>query len=221
MRGISLLVPLLISPFKLGQAAAISVKLLTGIRGPITHDSNVYALSSFLVWVVQLLICVSSENPKWWPFYGSWFYSLAVEITLLSLFLAYVRPLNFSERAQVGFQILRIFLLVLLLFLIFVPGNIKTWQAKRDEEAAPLLGHPQEDSETTLTSKNNSNYGSTEISGNADNESIAEEILDAEAKDLKKEEEKLKRIKDRIRESGSWVAYAREFFVGFLFFFQY
>ena len=203
----------LIICLKLSQAAVISSRIITGKREVATHDANIYALSSFLVWVILLVVGASSESHKWWSFYSSWIYYLAVEITLLGLYLRYIQPSHVLEGAQIGCQVVRITLLILLLVQVFILGSIQDWRARNDEESASLLGHTQGDSEATLISKQNVDYGTIEVGDNVDGDSTSDPDTDEEAKELKKEQEKLKRIQDRMRKSGNWVAYAREYLV--------
>ena len=139
-------------------------------------------------------------------------------MTLLGLSMSDLLPSDPLEVAQFGFQILRLSLLIALLVLCFVIARSKSRSSSDDEEAVPLLVHAQETSEGSQKSGKNLAYGST----SADNASKSASATvtnenhddDDETKETKKENEKIKRMHDRMREKGNWLTYAREFLVG-------
>ena len=77
---------------------------------------------------------------------------------------------------------------------------------KRDEESTPLLRHTQD-------SMTNSKYGSTVSIVAGATSSFEEVALDFEAQDLKKEQENLQHVEDRLKRDGNWWTYARGFSV--------
>ena len=158
------------------------------------------------MWFVLVIVLLSSENPDWWPFYGSWILGLAVEINSLGLSISYHRPSNPLDIAQAGFKVGRTVLIVSLLALYFVKSRSRNWKSRYDEEAAPLLAHTRTDSHGIIIADN-------EIAN--DNLSIPIE-LDEEDKEMSEEEEEatMQKIRDKIQEKGSWFTYIREFLVG-------
>lgn len=206
-----------IDPFQVGEAALIIAQIFTRDGPTAIKDHNIYALSSTIVWFAVLAVLLSSADPSWWPFYGFWLLALVTEITLLGLSMSNLWPLNPLEYAQFGFQILRLGLLIALFVLYFVVGRNKSWSSREDEEAAPLLAHAQENSDSSQKFGNNSGYGSTSTD-NASKSAFAttankDHDDDDETKETRKENEKIKRMHDRMREKGNWLTYAREFLV--------
>ncbi|KAL9118419.1 MAG: hypothetical protein Q9187_005037 [Circinaria calcarea] len=202
---------------QVGEAVLVIAQIFTGDGPMATKDHNIYALSSIIVWFAVLAVLLSSEHPKWWPFCGFWFFALATDLILLGLSMCNFWPSNQLEYAQIGFQILRLCLLFAHFILYIAVGRNESRSSREDEEAAPLLGHAQENSGDTQKSGSSSGYGSA----SADNASKSvsgtirddDDDDDDETKETKKEREKIRRMHDRMREKGNWLTYAREFLI--------
>ena len=186
------------------------------MSGPLaTTDSNIYTLSSCLVWGVMLVLLLNSKDPKWWPFYVSWLGGFAVESTLLGLSMTYSRPSNAIEIVQTVTKVCHIALIISLLALYSVKSRNKNWKDENDEEAAPLLARQHEESGGDQIPQNDPSYGSTGISssvGSEQDKAVSVETSE-EDEETKREDERMKRLKDRMKEKGNWFSYAREFLV--------
>lgn len=138
-----------------------------------------------------------SKHPVWYPYYGSWLLALILEIILFSLSLTTCRPSNPFGYTLLGIQISRLLDLILLAAL--------QGETPVSEEHTPLL---------TNTGQPNGHVGlcNTAYESTAVEKSSSDGAdLEFEAEDRKKEEERLKDIKKRLKVNGNWFTYAREF----------
>ena len=197
---------------KFGESALVIAQIFN-TSGPLaTTSCNIYALSSCLLWIVFLAVLANSEDLKWWPFYVSWLGALAVEATLLGLSMSYRRPFYVIEIVQTVSKVCHLILIILLLALYFVKATSKNWKVSNDEEAAPLLAHPDQDP----GAPSGPNYDSTATDSPVGNEPYKSVETSDEDNEASKHEAKMKRIRDRIKEKGNWFSYAREFLVSII-----
>lgn len=191
---------------KITEAALIITQIFTS-NGPLaTKDSNIYALSSTLLWAVLIAPFVSEEPPKWWPFYSTWICALATETLMFGCLVSFVRPSNPLERGQLAVKIIRIVFLIVLPASYFFFSAIDQGIMANDEESAPLLGHDEVRPEDSPKS----GYGSTTNNTKTSSASCSDDE-EAEVEESKERAEKLKKLQDRVRENGNWFTYLKEF----------
>ena len=191
---------------KITEAALIITQIFTSQGLLATRGSNIYALSSTLLWVVLIAPFVSDEPPKWWPFYSTWICALFTETLLFGCLVSFVRPSNPLERGQFAVKIIRIVFLIVLPTSYFFLSAIDKGVVETDEESAPLLGRHEVQSEDSPSS----GYGSTTNNSKTSSAPCSD---DEEAEESKKRTEKLKKLQNRLRENGNWLNYFREFTV--------
>ncbi|KAL2046293.1 hypothetical protein N7G274_001740 [Stereocaulon virgatum] len=165
-------------------------------------DTNVFALSSVLVWAI-LLVCFDSKSSIWYPDCGTWLITIVAEIVLFALTLNHgITPSTFAYPHLVV-QACRLIALVLLPTVLFSRYSEKI---AVDEESAPLLGQRKDLLADVQISNEDSKYGS--MSASSDEIEVEDDDdSDSEATKAKKEKE----LKDRLLANGNWFTYARSF----------
>ncbi|KAI9815309.1 MAG: hypothetical protein M1827_002789 [Pycnora praestabilis] len=193
-----------------GEGATILVQLLTGhIPGWRSDQAhNTYVLSSILAWVIQLLALSGSTSPVWYPYYGSWFITLIVEIILLALTSSFRQPRDSALYTKLGMQAARISILLLLPATRFSLRDTQIQRDNLDEENQALLGN------SSIKNQSDPNYG-TNTDGKA-NDTPNEFLEDSEDEEVtsRKAREKLNK---RLERDGNWWTYGK----GFLIFWPY
>ena len=153
-----------------------------------------------MIFVGSLL---DAEKPVWYPYYGSWFISLASEIVLISLGVAQESFSTTFSYARLALRICRILFLVLLQvifwsFKLSKPDTI-------DEESAPLLVHKQDCAGDANPIGVSSGYGSISLPSPDD------EDPDEDPDEQKQREERKLKTEKRLRENGNWFTYSSLF----------
>lgn len=138
----------------------------------------------------------------WYPYYGSWFLALVLEIGLFSLSLATCRLSGPFDYTLLIIQISRLLALSLLVACVFGTFS-KVTPHTPSEEGAPLLSQMDR-----LVDIPNTAYGSAAHRTSSDGAD-----LEYEAEELKKEEEQKRDIEKRLKANGNWFTYVREFFI--------
>ncbi len=169
-----------------------------------TKDSNIWALSSVLVWLVLSASLATAH--QWYPYYGAWLLTLLAEVVLISLNSSLPHS-DILSKAQLFVQGLRILILISLLASYF--GLERHQQNTLDEERAPLLADGQE------RTKNSTQTRSKGLSTDTD-ETVVASMEDTRAEDAKEEEEARQQLETSLKEKGNWISYLRGFTVSFI-----
>ncbi|KAI9873720.1 MAG: hypothetical protein M1830_010691, partial [Pleopsidium flavum] len=179
----------------------------------VPYEGNVYAFSSVIVWFILTVSLLDSAYPVWYPYYGSWLLALAAELVFATLPIVYHRPRGSVDLAQLALAVFRMFLLVLLLFLLFGRRYSKARHGPIDEESQPLLAprHAQDSTEDSGRTKCSGQYGSVSTNGDSTTAVDNASDIDWDAKNKKKEQDARRRVEDRLMNDGNWWTYAKGF----------
>ncbi|KAM3071158.1 hypothetical protein ACMFMF_007634 [Clarireedia jacksonii] len=179
------------------------------------QDRVVYLISSVLAFLVEILALSDTPFPVWYPYYGTWFIGLVVELTLIILPNLF-RPATNSpfDYVFIVIQVLRIVNLVVLPGIYFFLRNDNKEYDTGDAERQSLL--PKRSDSTTPSSEtstvNGNGYGTTgeasaeDEEDDSDTASVASE--DSWLEEIRKSKEA---IAKRLQQDGSWWTYAKGF----------
>ncbi|KAH8168446.1 ABC transporter domain-containing protein [Sarocladium implicatum] len=180
------------------------------VHGPWPSDGLVVGpLFCVVVFAIQLAQLLGNPRPVWYRFRGAWILGLLAELTRVSL--------TFFTTHQVLEHLPFVTQIVLggtriLLFAALIFGSIQTHALfhtkSSDEEHQPLLH-----STSISTTNGQAGYGSnTKSATSADSESDSDSETDSENRLFAHEvswERRHQGLKDRLKESGSWINYAK------------
>ena len=168
---------------------------------------------------IQALALTDSKFPVWYPYYGTWFVGIAVEITLLILQNLMHSPVSAFDYIGIVIEVSRICTFILLPALYFGLRNDRKQYENSDAERQSLLRKklapkPSSSEDSTLNGSDGSNgYGTTE-STVKDSDSEDDDDNDTyEDSYSKREREAKKLIKKRLKQDGNWFTYAKGFTV--------
>jgi hypothetical protein len=181
---------------------------------------KVYLISSILAFMVETVALSDTQFPVWYPYYGTWFIGLVVELTLLILPNVF-RPVTNSpfDYLFIAIQVLRIVNLVLLPGTYFFLRNDNEGYDTDDTERQSLL--PKKSDSKTPNSEtstvNGNGYGTTG-EASAEDEEDDSDTASVASEDSYLEEQRKNReaIAKRLQQDGSWWTYAKGFSVGSL-----
>ena len=185
------------------------------------EDVVVGWLSCFMVYGVQSAMLAKTEHPVWYPFYGSWFFAVACEVTLTVLY--FLRGGGFLSGlpsvAHFGLCALRASLLLFIATTSFSRRERATSIQSSDEERQSLLdtnGSSQQpgqsgNANTTASQTRNQAYGSTQASDTTTKKRRDEFTYE------RREREGRERREKRLLEEGNWFTYVRKFLVSPIF----
>ena len=131
----------------------------------------------------------------------------------MGLSASYFRLASPLQQTQILILALRI-LLFLPLPIVLLKAKVLHFSftdCKTDEESTPLLVHAAQNSEDPNNSSRSARYGS-EVNKDRIGSHLESESED-EDEEAKAEREDHERFENKLRESGSWWAYARRFLV--------
>ncbi|KAL5314080.1 hypothetical protein ACEPPN_018504 [Leptodophora sp. 'Broadleaf-Isolate-01'] len=182
-----------------------------------SQDLVIYLISSTIAFGVQCLALTDSKFPVWYPYYGTWFIGIVVELLLLVVPNVFDPPNKSFDFATLAVQILRTSCFIILPSLYFGLRNDNKLYEDSDVERQSLLqkklGKKPLSEASTL---NGNGYGTTtensQDSDTADNSSDASE--DSWLASQRKAQAK---IDKRLEQDGNWFTYAK----GFTIFFPY
>ncbi|PQE25948.1 abc transporter protein [Rutstroemia sp. NJR-2017a BBW] len=179
------------------------------------QDRVVYLISSVLAFMVETVALSDTQFPVWYPYYGTWFIGLVVELTLLILPNVF-RPATNSpfDYLFIAIQVLRIVNLILLPGTYFFLRNDSEEYDTDDTERQSLLpkksGSKTPNSETSTV--NGSGYGTTGEASAEDEEDDSDTASVASEDSYLEEQRKNKEaIAKRLQQDGSWWTYAKGF----------
>ncbi|KAH0542717.1 hypothetical protein FGG08_002952 [Glutinoglossum americanum] len=174
--------------------------------GPQHHI--IYVLSSILVWGILVLGLLDSKFPVWFPYYGSWFIALAVEIALVFLPHSFHSPKLQFEYVQITVQVSRVCFLLLLTSIFFGIGSGDNRRDNgSDEESQSLLANGQSEPGKP---QNNSSYGSVTSNNGMNTPDVGDSGKSGDEPDTE-EKKRLKNLQERLLNDGNWWTYAKSF----------
>jgi hypothetical protein len=168
--------------------------------------SQVYLISSLIVFGVQAIALTDAKFPVWYPYYGTWFIGICVELTLLILPNVYSPPNATFDYVVIATQCFRVVTLLLLVSLFFGPRSDKKEYDNADAEQQSLLknGKPGGSEDSAKGYGTASGTTTSAISVAASEDSWV-------AKQRKAQE----LIEKRLQQDGNWFTYAKGFAVSF------
>ncbi|KZF19752.1 hypothetical protein L228DRAFT_40172 [Xylona heveae TC161] len=209
-RDVVLILMVAVTATYVAEAVLLLVAALIQNSWTIPKDLMVYLLATVFVWGTQVLVLLDSKHPVWYPYFGSWIIALVVEVSLVALFGASEQVYKSLKYAELGIQISRLCLLILLFPLFFFLKYSSAGAKGTDEENQGLLtGQKQGPDGKTQDSKTNG-YGSLEQSPTSEED-------DGEDSEQEEAGKARSRISERLKRDGNWWAYAKEFSVFFPF----
>ncbi|EPE24943.1 P-loop containing nucleoside triphosphate hydrolase [Glarea lozoyensis ATCC 20868] len=172
-----------------------------------TQDHVVYLISSLIAFGIQAVALTDAKFPVWYPYYGTWFIGICVEITLLALSNVYYPPNSTFSYAILLIQCLRIVTFIILVLLFFVLRNDTKEYDNADAEQQSLLrnklaGKPGSSEDS---SKGYGTSGTTTAISKASSQD-SWVIKQAKAQEL---------VQKRLKQDGNWFTYAKGFAVFF------
>jgi len=177
-------------------------------------------IASAIIFGIQALALTDSKFPVWYPYYGTWFAGIVVEITLFVLLCITRSPVDAFDYITIVIQVLRIGLFILLPAIYFGFRNDKKQYDTSDAERQSLLRKKlapkpssSEDSTTNGNGNGNGNghgYGTTTNAAAEDSDS---EDGPEEDRWVREERRARKLMMKRLKQDGNWFTYAKGFMV--------
>lgn len=158
--------------------------------------SQIYTLSSMVMWMILTISLLGSPRPVWYPYFGSWIIAVVAEIVLIILCSVNSFSPDPFSLCQVTVQVMRLSVLTVLPTLLILEGRTK--ESGTDEESASLLGKDK----TANPLSNDITYDSIPTTSPDE---------DLEAEDDKKVKEESAKFEKHLMENGNWVTYLRRF----------
>ncbi len=178
------------------------------MKGLDSDISQIYTISSFLVWLILIFCLPDTKTPLSYPYYGSWLLALIVEIGLFSLSLTSCRPSSPFDYVRLIVHVARLLTLNLLVAYLFASySRAALGDQISADESAPLLS--QKGQPDGVVNLSNTAYGSVAIETSSSDGAD----LEFEAEDRKKEEKRKQDIEDRLKADGDLFTYIRRFFI--------
>lgn len=193
------------------------------VHSPPTSSTNtdlcqVYLIASTIAFGIQFLALTDSEFPVWYPYYGTWFFGIAVELVLIVVPNIYNRPKDVFGFAILVIQALRLFGFISLPALYFGLRNDHKEYASSDVERQSLLRKKlgQKAGNSSETTLNGNGYGTTADTTSQDSDTAEENSSDTDSEDswLAEQRKAQKKIDKRLEQDGNWYTYAKGFMVG-------
>ncbi|KAH7403640.1 hypothetical protein BKA64DRAFT_574026, partial [Cadophora sp. MPI-SDFR-AT-0126] len=182
-----------------------------------SQDLVIYLIASAIAFGVQCLALTDSKFPVWYPYYGTWFIGLVVELFLLVVPNVFEPPKKPFDFMVLVIQILRIGIFMILPSLYFGLRNDDKLYEDSDVERQSLLkknlGKKPSSEASTL---NGNGYGTnTENSQDSDTADNASDT--SEDSFIARQRKAQAKIDKRLDQDGNWFTYAK----GFMMFFPY
>jgi hypothetical protein len=168
-------------------------------------------LASAITFAIEAIALADAKFPVWFPYYGTWFFGIVAEITLVVMSkVAHGHPATAYQVVSTLLQVLRIFFFLILPILYFGLRNDSKKYDNSDAERQSLLSKKlaadaSSSGDSTATSNG---YGTT-------SETATEDVSDVESEDSWIEEERKakEKISERLKQDGNWFTYAKGFTV--------
>jgi hypothetical protein len=181
-------------------------------------------IASAIIFGIQALALTDSKFPVWYPYYGTWFAGIAVEIALFILLCITRSPVDAFDYITIIIRVSRIGIFTLLPALYFGFRNDKKEYDNSDAERQSLLrkklaSKPSSSEDSTLNGDGSANgncngnghgYGTTTEAVAEDSDSEADPDED---KWVREERRAKKKMMKRLKQDGNWFTYAKGFMV--------
>lgn len=168
-------------------------------------------ISSVITFGITALALTDSKFPVWYPYYGTWFIGIVVELILLITPRVLLPPNSAFDIIAIIIQVLRICTFVVLISLYFSLRNDEKCYDNSDAERQSLLRkklapRPSGSEDSTTSGKG---YGTTTDSNDQESDS------DAASEDSYTLEQKRAQdlVQKRLKQDGNWYTYAKGFAV--------
>jgi hypothetical protein len=157
-----------------------------------------------------------SKFPVWYPYYGTWFLGLIVELVLAVVPHVFQPPNSPFDYVVIVIQSLRVCIFIILPSLYFGLRNDKKEYDNCDAERQSLLRKKlaPKAASSDNTKANGNGYGAT-TDANSQGPETAENSSDAGSEDsyLAAQRKAQERIDKRLEQEGNWFTYAKGFTV--------
>ncbi|KAL9598068.1 MAG: hypothetical protein Q9179_004045 [Wetmoreana sp. 5 TL-2023] len=177
--------------------------------------ANVNAISNSLLWSILTALLHLTKRPVWYPYLGSWFITLVMEITICGLFASHHTTSRPVAYVLVVIQTCR-FAALLVLMVTHVTAQIRPRSLWPDEESTSLLRQPGEPSTGhSPHAKPAVEYGSVTVTCAGDASPTDNEDSDSGDSVYQTAKKRIKIIDERLQKDGNWFTYLQGFTVFF------
>ncbi|KAF7854161.1 hypothetical protein EAF04_010458 [Stromatinia cepivora] len=180
------------------------------------QDRVVYLISSLLVFMVEIIALADTKFPEWYPYYGTWFIGLFVELCLIIFPNVFTPPTNSAfDYILLTIQGIRIFNLIALPIVYFYFRNSDKTHNTVDAERQSLLKKPSGPSSSGSSTLNGNGYGTTDQataqgSQSAEDESDTASVA-SEDSYLERQRKSKEAVAKRLEQDGNWWTYLKGF----------
>lgn len=179
------------------------------------ENSQIYLLSSVLVWLIMILLLTGAKYPVWYPYYGSWSITISVEILLILLGHPAGHPRSIFGFLALSLQLGRLILLVTLFGIYLLPRIGQQGHRSNDEERQALF-RKKSDSKCSDSTEDHAkvdiDYGTTAIAAECEESDVASDV-GSEDSWIAGRKKASKRAAERLKNDGNWWTYAKGFSV--------
>ncbi|KAB8291233.1 hypothetical protein EYC80_009920 [Monilinia laxa] len=186
------------------------------------QDHVVYLISSTLVFLVEIIALADTLSPTWYPYYGTWFIGLFVEICLIIFPNLLSSPTNSAfDYVLIAIQATRILNFVALPIVYFYFRSDDKAHDTNDAERQSLLHKNTVPSSSESSTLNGNGYGTTDdtTSQGAQGADVSDAAsVTSEDSYLEQQRKSKEAIAKRLQEDGNWWTYIKGFsmFVPFI-----
>lgn len=171
-------------------------------------------MASIIVFGVQCLALTDSKFPVWYPYYGTWFVGLLVELFLIVVPNIFEPPKHVFDFAILAVQILRICAFIVLPSLYFGLRNDDKEYEHSDIESQSLLQKKSRKKPSSEASTMNGNGYGTTTANIQDSDTTDNSSDSSEDSWLARQRKSQAKIDKRLEQDGNWFTYAKGFSVG-------
>jgi hypothetical protein len=171
---------------------------------------QIYLIASSITFGAQALALTDSEFPVWYPYYGTWFAGILVELTLLVVPNVFRTPTSPFDYVVTVIQVLRVGTFIAMPSLYFFLRNDNKEYDNGDAERQTLLGKKIGPKSSEDSAGNGKGYG-----GTAQDSDTTDTASDAGSEDswLANQRKAEEMIANRLKQDGNWFTYAKGFAV--------
>ncbi|EDO04003.1 hypothetical protein SS1G_06485 [Sclerotinia sclerotiorum 1980 UF-70] len=182
------------------------------------QDRVVYLISSLLVFMVEIIALADTKFPEWYPYYGTWFIGLFVELCLIIFPNVFTPPTNSAfDYIFLTVQVIRIFNLTALPIIYFYLRNSDKTQDGADAERQSLLKKPSVPSSSGSSTLNGNGYGTTDQTTDQGSQSAEDDSdtasVASEDSYLERQRKSKEAVAKRLEQDGNWWTYLKGFSV--------
>ncbi|KAI9050802.1 hypothetical protein LZ554_004921 [Drepanopeziza brunnea f. sp. 'monogermtubi'] len=197
------------------EAFVLALQIFINGKYPVQHQV-IYVMASTIAFGVQCLALTDSKFPVWYPYYGTWFIGLAVELFLVVAPNLFDPPFEFFGFVILVNQVSRICGFMILPATYFELRNDKKRYEDSDVERQSLLDKKGKKAASEATLRGNG-YGTNEEAESQDSDTADNRSDRSEDSYFEREREAQMKIDKRLERDGNWFTYAK----GFTIFFPY